>query len=301
MAEPADDFTPRKEATAPPAPGLYIVATPIGNLGDLTFRARDTLAGVDLIACEDTRVTGRLLKAYGVSTSMVAYHDHNGAAMRPKLLEKLASGAAVALVSDAGTPSLADPGHRLIREARALGVPILAVPGPSALGAVLSLAPVAADKHAFLGFPPAKAQAKRKFFETYRDMPTALVLYESAKRLLDTLRVMEETLGDREAGVGRELTKRFEELRTGDLSALIAHYEEAPPKGEIVIVVAPGEETAPEPARLRGRAEALASEGRSPAEIAKILTRENGAPRKAAYDLALAASKGAAHVDETTR
>jgi 16S rRNA (cytidine1402-2'-O)-methyltransferase len=223
------------------APGLYVVATPIGNLGDMTLRALATLAAADLLACEDTRVTSVLLRHYGIATRPVAYHDHNAAEMRPRLMAALEAGKAVALVSDAGTPLVSDPGYRLVTEARAAGHPVIPVPGASSVLAALVAAGLPTDAFLFAGFLPPKAGARAARLKDLAAVPATLVFFESPKRLAASLAAMAEALGGaRDASVARELTKRFEEVRNGTLASLAESYAgEPPPKGEVVVLVGP--------------------------------------------------------------
>ena len=233
----------------PAGPGLHVVATPIGHLGDVTLRALATLASADLIACEDTRVTRVLLDRYGIRTPLLAYHEHNAEAQRPRLLAALAEGKAVALVSDAGTPLVSDPGYRLVAEAIAAGHPVVPVPGASALLSALVAAGLPTDTFLFAGFLPPKTAARQKRLAGLKGIPATLVFYESPHRLAESLADMAAVLGDRKAAVARELTKTFEEVRRGGLAGLAAAYADAPtPKGEIAVVVAPPDETAPEAA-----------------------------------------------------
>ena len=225
-------------------PGLYIVATPIGNLGDLSPRAAHVLANAALIAAEDTRVTAGLLRHIGTKRPMIAYHDHNADRVRPGLIERMGR-EAVALVSDAGTPLISDPGYKLVRDARAAGHMVVTIPGPCAASAALTLAGLPTDRFLFLGFLPAKAGAKREAIAEVASVRATLVLYESGPRLAATLAALVAGLGDREAAVTREITKKFEEAVTGTLSSLVARYADAPPKGEIVIVVAPPGDSVP--------------------------------------------------------
>jgi 16S rRNA (cytidine1402-2'-O)-methyltransferase len=229
----------------PLEPGLYIVATPIGNLGDLSPRAADILARADVVAVEDSRVTAVLLRHIGVKRPMQPYHDHNADQVRPGLLARLAT-EAVALVSDAGTPLISDPGYKLVREAQAAGHHVVTIPGPCAAVAALTLAGLPTDRFLFLGFLPSKAKARADAIAEVAAVRATLVLYESGPRLSACLSALAEGLGDREASVARELTKRFEEAVTGTLSSLAARYADAPPRGEIVVVVAPPGD--PEPA-----------------------------------------------------
>ena len=219
-------------------PGLYIVATPIGNLGDITERARMTLACVKAIACEDTRVTGKLLNHLGIKARMIRYDDHASEGDRERLLAIMAQ-EPVALVSDAGTPLISDPGYRLVRTARERGIAVTSLPGPSAAVVALTLAGLPSDRFLFAGFLPNKDKARRDVLTELTAVPATLVFYETAPRLSDSLAAIGEVLPGREVGVARELTKKFEECRTGAPEALIAHYAAHPPKGEIVLLVGP--------------------------------------------------------------
>ncbi len=227
-------------AARPLEPALYLVATPIGNLGDITIRALETLAGADLLACEDTRVTRKLLDRYGISQKPVAYHEHNAAEAGPRLVAALKEGKSVALVSDAGTPLVSDPGFRLVGEARREGVRVVPVPGASSVLAALVASGLPTDSFFFAGFLPVKAGQRTSRLEELKPVPGTLVFFESPKRIAASLAAMAETLGDRPAVVARELTKAFEETRAASLPELAAHYREAgAPKGEIVVCVAP--------------------------------------------------------------
>ncbi|WP_267381678.1 MULTISPECIES: 16S rRNA (cytidine(1402)-2'-O)-methyltransferase [unclassified Sphingomonas] len=269
------------------SPGLYIVATPIGNLGDLSPRAAHVLAHADAIAVEDSRVTAGLLRHIGTKRPMTPYHDHNAEAVRPGLVARMGT-EAIALVSDAGTPLISDPGFKLVRDARAAGHLVVTIPGPCAAVAALTLAGLPTDRFLFVGFLPPKAQAKTDAIDEIGGVRATLVLYESGPRLAATLALLAERLGDREAAVTREITKRFEEAVTGTLAALAARYADAPPKGEIVIVVAPPGEPVPasEADGDAALAEALTrlSPGQAAGEVAKAL----GLDRKTLYARALA-------------
>jgi 16S rRNA (cytidine1402-2'-O)-methyltransferase len=224
----------------PLLPGLYLVATPIGNLGDITLRGLETLAAADLIACEDSRITHRLLERYGIATPLSPYHDHNAAAARPKILRRLAENAAVALVSDAGTPLISDPGYKLVREAQAAGHTVTSVPGPSSVLAALGAAGLPTDRFFFEGFLPPKQTARRARIGELANVPATLVLFEAGPRVAATLADLVVGLADRDAAICRELTKLHEEIRRGDLSALATAYAEgAETRGEFVIVIAP--------------------------------------------------------------
>jgi len=220
---------------------LHVVATPIGNLGDVTVRALETLAAADVLACEDTRVTRVLLDRYGIRHRPVAYHEHNAAEAGPRLIAAIEAGQSVALASDAGTPLVSDPGYRLVAQAVERGLKVVPVPGPSAVLAALSAAGLATDAFMFAGFLPVKDGQRRSRLEELRAVPATLVFFESPRRLGDTLEAMRGVFGgDRAAVVARELTKAFEEFRRAPLSELAAHYAQAgAPKGEVVICVAP--------------------------------------------------------------
>lgn len=220
------------------SPGLYIVATPIGNLGDITLRAVSTLRGVAAVACEDTRVTGKLLHHLEIKQRLIRYDDHASEATRDHILA-LAGENAVALVSDAGTPLISDPGFKLVRAARERGVAVYSLPGPSAAIMALTLAGLPSDRFLFAGFLPNKDKARRDALRGLASVDATLILYETSPRLTDALQSIGEELPGREVAVARELTKRFEECRTGSADELIAHYTANPPKGEIALVIAP--------------------------------------------------------------
>jgi 16S rRNA (cytidine1402-2'-O)-methyltransferase len=274
-----------------PSAGLYLVATPIGNLSDITLRALDVLAGCDVIACEDSRVTRKLTERYGIATPLTPYHEHNAALARPKLLARLAAGQAVALVSDAGTPLISDPGYKLVRAAAEAGHNVTALPGASALLAGLSLAALPTDRFFFEGFLPPKQAARQKRIAALCAIPATLVLFESGPRLPAALADLAAGLGDRAAAVCRELTKLHEEVRRGDLDTLARVYAEgAETRGEIVIVVAPpaeqGDAAGDIDALLR-QALARVSLKDAVGEVALA----TGRPRRAVYQRALELSK----------
>ncbi len=266
-------------------PGLYIVATPIGNLGDITARAAEVLAGVDQIACEDKRITSRLLAHLGVRTRLTSYHDHNGDAARPKLLAALAEGARIALVSDAGTPLIADPGYKLVAEARRAGLSVFAVPGPSALTAALSVAGLPTDKALFAGFAPSKAGARQSFYTDLAAVPATLVVYETGRRLAASLADAAAVLGGRPASVVRELTKIYEDVVQDNLQSLARRYADAPaPKGEIVLVIGPPAETAGAQTGLDAeRFLRIAADTVSPGDAAKLAAKLFGGRRNDYY------------------
>ena len=270
--------------------GLHVVATPIGNLGDLTARAADVLRRADRILAEDTRVTGKLLAHVGAKTPMSRFDDHSSEAERRAIVERLAS-EAIALVSDAGTPLISDPGYRLVRAARAAGHTVVTVPGPCAAIAALSIAGLPTDRFLFLGFLPAKAKARSDSIAEIAAVRATLVIYESGSRLGETLGALRKQLGPREAAVGRELTKLHEECVTGSLTELADRYAAAAPKGEIVIVVGPPVEAEPvSDAQLDSMLEATLARltpSRAAAEVAEQLN----IPRKRAYARALELSR----------
>lgn len=227
------------------APGLHVVATPIGHLGDITLRALATIAAADLVLCEDTRVTRKLFNRYNLATPLLAYHDHNAAEVRPRILQRLAEGVAIALVSDAGTPLISDPGYKLVSAAIEAGHRVYPVPGASALLAALVAAGLPTDRFYFEGFLPSKAGQRRNRIAELAEIPATLVLYETGPRLAESLADLASGFGARPAAMCRELTKAFEEVRRGKLDELAAHYAKAAtPKGEIVLVIAPPDESA---------------------------------------------------------
>jgi 16S rRNA (cytidine1402-2'-O)-methyltransferase len=268
-------------------PGLYIVATPIGNLSDLTARAREVLSTADLIAVEDSRVTAKLLNHLGIKRPMQPYHDHNADGVRPGLLAKMAD-QAVALVSDAGTPLISDPGFKLVRDARAAGHLVTTIPGPCAAIAALTLAGLPTDRFLFMGFLPSKAKARAEVIAEFGSIRATLIFYESGPRLGAALQALGEGLGDREAAVAREITKKFEECVTGTLSELAARYQDAPPKGEIVIIVAPPSDARAEVSESTVDSLLLAALARLPtAKAAGEVSRETGLDRRTLYARAM--------------
>ena len=233
------------------AAGLYILATPIGNARDISLRALETLKACDVIAAEDTRVTAKLLAIHGISRPLIPYNDHNGAQMRPKILARLEQGQRVVLVSDAGTPLVSDPGYKLAREAIAAGLPVQALPGPSAVLAGLTLSGLPSDRFLFAGFLPSKAGERNSLLEELKPLRATLIFFESAQRLAESLAALADVLGDRPAAMARELTKLHEEVRRGTLRELAAHFEsQGAPKGEVTLVVGPPLDTAPDNAKI---------------------------------------------------
>lgn len=268
------------------APGLYIVATPIGNLGDLSPRAAEILLNADIVAVEDSRVTAGLFRHLGARRPMTPYHDHNAEAVRPGLVARMAS-EAVALVSDAGTPLISDPGFKLVRDARAAGHAVTTIPGPCAGIAALTLAGLPTDRFLFMGFLPSKQQARAETIAEVVAIRATLVFYESGPRLSAALTALAEGLGDREAAVAREITKKFEECVTGSLTELAARYDDAPPKGEIVIVVAPPGEAPPASAEDADAALAEALTRLPVSKAAGEVAKRFGLDRKALYARAM--------------
>src|SRR5258705_724093 len=226
-------------AAPKPVPGLHLVATPIGNLGDITLRALETLAGVDLIACEDTRITRRLTERYAISAQLAPYHEHNAASARPKILDRLAQGASVALVSDAGTPLISDPGFKLVREACTAGHAVIAVPGPSSVLTALSVAALPTDRFFFEGFLPSKETARRARLTELSKIDATLVVFESGNRVQDSLRDLADIMGGRDAAICRELTKLHEDIKRAPLSELARAADALETRGEFVLVVGP--------------------------------------------------------------
>jgi len=270
------------------APGLYLVATPIGNLGDVTLRALSVLRRVDRIFCEDTRVTARLLARYGITTPLGLYHDHNAEQARPAILAALRRGERVALVSDAGTPLVSDPGYKLVQAAHVENLPVTAIPGPSAVLTALILSGLPSDVFLFAGFLPPRQAARRRALERWSALEATLVFFESTARLARCLADMTELLGDRRSAVARELTKLHEEIRRGRLADLAAHYRDTgSPRGEAVVVVGPPEPSEPDREAIDTRLRAALAE-LGVRDAAAKLAVETGLPRSELYRRALA-------------
>ena len=272
--------------------GLHIVATPIGNLGDITLRALETLAGVDVIACEDTRVTRKLLERYAIATPLTPYHEHNAAQARPILLQKINAGAAVALVSDAGTPLVSDPGFKLVRAVQEAGHNVTTLPGASSLLAAVTIAGLPTDQFLFAGFLPPKEAARRSRIAELARIPATLILFETGPRAAAALADLARGLGEaREAALCRELTKLHEEVLRGDLATLAEACAENEPRGEIVLVIAPPQAAKPasvaETDDLLRQALARASVKDAVGEVADA----TGLPRREVYQRALALTK----------
>jgi len=277
----------------PLEPALYLVATPIGNLADITIRALETLAAADVLACEDTRVSRVLLERYGIRRRTTAYHEHNAADAGPRLMAALEEGKSVALISDAGTPLVSDPGYRLVGEALERGLRVVPIPGPSSALAALTVSGLPSDAFLFAGFLPVKAGQKRTRLEQWQAVPATLIFFESPRRVADTLDAMAQVLGaERRAAVCRELTKTFEEARHGTLGELAAHYAAADtPKGEVVICVGPAADEEAAPADVDALLIGLAAEmpaSKAAAEAARM----TGQPKQELYRRLLALKEG---------
>jgi 16S rRNA (cytidine1402-2'-O)-methyltransferase len=270
------------------APGLHVVATPIGNLRDMSLRALSTLASAEVILAEDKRVTKTLLAHYGITTPMISYHEHNAEEMRPKVLGLLGEGKALALVSDAGTPLVSDPGYRLVEAAVEAGYPVSAVPGASAVLAALVMAGLPSDRFFFEGFLPSKSGERRRRLREIETIPSTLVFFEAPHRVVETLEDMAAVFGARPAALARELTKKFETVRRGTLPELAVQFAaEGPPKGEIVLVVGGPEAAAPLGDEAIDAALGKALETHSARDAVALVAAELGLPRKKVYARAL--------------
>jgi 16S rRNA (cytidine1402-2'-O)-methyltransferase len=282
-------------AEAEPLPaGLYVVATPIGNLRDVTFRALSVLAAAAAVLAEDTRITKRLLAHYGITTPLLTYNDHSSEAVRERMIHRLREGEALALVSDAGTPLVSDPGYRLVQAAIAAGLPVTPIPGPSAMLTALVVSGLPTDRFFFEGFLPAKRGARRTRLQAIAGIPGTLILYEAPHRLPEMLADAAEILGERPGVVARELTKLFETVRRGDLPDLARQFaREGPPKGEIVVLVGEGTAGTPGPeadAALDDRIEAALAR-HSIKDAAALVAAETGLPKRDVYARALALAR----------
>jgi 16S rRNA (cytidine1402-2'-O)-methyltransferase len=296
-AEPSDGRSISKPSTgeqggSAPLAGLVIVATPIGNARDISLRALDLLRQADCIACEDTRVTGGLMARYGIATPLLAYHEHNAARMRPLLLERLQRGETIALVSDAGTPLVSDPGYKLVRAALAASIAVTTLPGASAALAALVLSGLPTDRFFFAGFLPPRSGARRTELAELARIPATLIFFESAGRLADCLADMTTVFAERDAAVARELTKLYEEVRRGTVAELAAHYAAVdPPKGEIVIVIGPPPAAVEASDAAIDAALRAALASASLRDAVAMVAAAWGAPRRRVYARALALSR----------
>ncbi len=294
------DLTPEQRSSAKSSrkltPGLYVVATPIGNLADITLRALSILSSVDVIACEDTRVTRKLLAKHGISNRLTSYHEHNARRSGRRLLNRLINGEAVALVSDAGTPLVSDPGYRLVLEARREGVLVVPIPGPSIVTAALSVSGLPTDRFMFVGFLPSRKGERLRVINEFRDIKATLVLFESSRRLAATLCDLWSVLGKRSAVVAREVTKRFEESRSDMLDSLAEYYSNtSPPRGEIIVLVGPPEKNRGVDCKfsdveIDAQIEA-ALEHHPLTNVASLVASATGLPRREVYSRAVKVKK----------
>ncbi len=292
-AQPSHQPGGSKRHASALAPGLYLVATPIGNAQDLSQRAITVLSAADLVACEDSRVSGRLFAMHNIDAKLTSYHDHNAHMRRPQLIKRMKDGESVALISDAGTPAIADPGYKLVQAAIQAGITVTAVPGANAALTALILSGLPTDRFLFEGYLPTRSNARRKILAQLAAVPATLIFQESNKRLAASLADMADILGSRDAAVGRELTKMHEEMRRAPLAELaVAYAAEGPPKGEIVVVVA-GPGAAP---KIEGAAlDEIILAARvdlSVRDAAEKIAAETGLPRKQIYSRALALKDG---------
>jgi 16S rRNA (cytidine1402-2'-O)-methyltransferase len=290
-AEPSESQAPEQSRIH----GLVIVATPIGNASDISLRALAVLKTADAILCEDTRVSAKLLARHGIRRPLIAYHEHNAERMRPKILGRLRRGESLALISDAGTPLVSDPGYKLVRAAISEGMPLTTLPGPSAALAALVLSGLPPDRFFFAGFLPVRSTQRRQALAELAAIPGTLIVYEAANRLPATLSDMASVLGPRPAAVARELTKLFEEVRRGDLATLAAHYAAGPPRGEVVVVIGPPPAERAADASVLDHALVEALKSMSLRDAVERVAATSGEPRRAVYvrALALAEKSGA--------
>jgi 16S rRNA (cytidine1402-2'-O)-methyltransferase len=281
-------ITPDMALTA----GLYIVSTPIGNLRDITLRALDVLKLADHILAEDTRQTGKLLGHYNIKAELSAYHDHNAAKRVPKLVERLEGGEVIALVSDAGTPLVSDPGYKLARAAIEAGVKVIPIPGASAVLAALTLSGLPSDRFSFGGFLPPKTSARKSYLQDYTAAAGTLIFFETAPRLAASLKDIRSVLGDRPIALTRELTKRYEEARYGSISAVVETLETSPPRGEIVLCIGPSSsaETWESAAVEAALPAAIAAHGVK--QAASMIAGASGWKKRNVYQLALTLKEG---------
>ena len=292
QSKPSETGARSKRPAGAIGAGLYVVATPIGNAADVTLRALDVIAAADVVACEDTRLSGRLFAMHGVRAKLTPYHEHNAARVRPALIRRIAGGEAVALVADAGTPLVSDPGYRLVAETAAAGLPVIPVPGASAALAALIVSGLPTDRFLFAGFSPPRRPARRKALAELAAIRATLVLFESPRRLAAALADMADVFGARPAAVARELTKRFEEVRRGDLAGLARHYRQAgAPRGEVVVVIGPPQAAPADSGEIDNGAFdtqlRAALETQSVRDAAAAVAAATGLPRRRLYARAL--------------
>ncbi len=290
-ASPLDDSQEpkgRPDSTgSKPSAGLYLVATPIGNMGDITFRAVEVLRAADVVACEDTRVSGKLMTRLGLHRPLLPYHEHNAAQAGPGLLARLRQGQVVALISDAGAPLVSDPGWRLVQDCRDQGIAVTAIPGPSAVITALQLSGLPADRFLFAGFLPPKSTARRQALRLVAQVPATLLFFESPNRLVESLADMAVVLGDRSAAVCRELTKLHEEIVPAVLSQLVERFTATPARGEIVVVVGPPVQDQDDGINIDDRLRQAVADGASVKDAAALVAAETGHPRREIYARAL--------------
>jgi 16S rRNA (cytidine1402-2'-O)-methyltransferase len=286
----------------PNRPGtLYVVSTPIGNMGDFSFRAVEVLKSVAVILAEDTRHSRNLLDRYDIAVPMLAYHEHNEAKTTPGLVARLAAGESFALISDAGTPLVSDPGSRLVAAAASAGITVVPIPGASALLAALVASGLDIGKFTFFGFLTRAGSERRAALDEISTLEHTSVVYESPNRLVHTLVELEQRgLGDRSCVVAREMTKQFEEVRRGTVGELRAYYEGTPPRGELVLVIGPGQVRVPDEDAVRERVRVLRTSGMSSRDVAAAVARELGVPKRVAYRLAQEVAVGNEATDGET-
>ncbi len=279
-------------AIKPLQAGLYLIATPIGNLRDISLRALDTLAIVDAIYCEDTRVTGKLLNVYAIKKPLAIYNDHSDESVREAMAARIRGGEALALVSDAGMPLISDPGYKLVHMLREAGLMVTSLPGASATLAGLQLSGMPTNSFSFIGFLPAKSASRQSFLTSWVRVPSALVAFETGPRLIAALEDIAKVMGGRRVAVTRELTKLYEDVQTGSAAELLVYYQKkSAPKGEIVLVIAPPEDITYSDTDLKGLL-VCALEDMSTKDAAAYVAAQTGAAKKTLYDLALKVARG---------
>ena len=293
-AKPSDSRSESKLPLCKQSQGLILVATPIGNAADISSRALTVLRQVDRVACEDTRVTAKLFALHALKTSMLPYHEHNAARQLPKLIKLLKQGKFLALVSDAGMPTISDPGYKLVAACVEEGIAVSCVPGPSAVTTAIAISGLPTDRFFFQGFLPTKRSARLRTLTELKAIPGSIIVMESARRLTKMLADTHYCLGERDAVVTRELTKRFEEVRRGTLDELVRHYTSTgPPKGEVTVIIGPRSDTAPQiSSKALDQMLEAAFEGASLRDAINLVSAETGLPRRFVYQSALKLTKG---------